>query len=75
MEKPQKKKQKALAICLRMGWLKSMISPFTRFWRRLHPSRPRRRRGIHMLYEDVMSCSCEDVHALWSMLVDSDANI
>ncbi|KAG6438309.1 hypothetical protein SASPL_103246 [Salvia splendens] len=31
-------------------------------------------RGIYVLYEDVKSCSCEDVHALWTLLVDSDAN-
>lgn len=30
-------------------------------------------RGIYVLYEDVKSCSCEDVHALWTLLVDSDA--
>lgn len=30
--------------------------------------------GIYILYEDVKSCSCEDVHALWTLLVDSDAN-
>lgn len=30
------------------------------------------RSGIYVLYEDVKSCPCEDVHALWSILVDSD---
>lgn len=29
------------------------------------------RRGIYILYEDVKSCPCEDVHILWSILVDS----
>jgi hypothetical protein len=28
-------------------------------------------RGIYILYEDVKSCPCEDVHILWSILVDS----
>ena len=29
-------------------------------------------RGIYILYEDVKSCQYEDVHVLWSILVDSD---
>lgn len=28
-------------------------------------------RGIYILYEDVKSCPYEDVHVLWSILVDS----
>ncbi|PKU65447.1 Protein Mut11 [Dendrobium catenatum] len=28
-------------------------------------------RGIYLLYEDVKSCPCEDVHVLWSILVES----
>ncbi|OWM74257.1 hypothetical protein CDL15_Pgr008571 [Punica granatum] len=28
-------------------------------------------RGIYILYEDVKSCPCEDVHVLWSILVES----
>ncbi|KAK4778163.1 hypothetical protein SAY87_018350 [Trapa incisa] len=31
-------------------------------------------RGIYILYEDVKSCPCEDVHVLWSILVDSHNN-
>ncbi|KAE9460534.1 hypothetical protein C3L33_07574, partial [Rhododendron williamsianum] len=29
-------------------------------------------RGIYILYEDVKSCSCEDLQVLWSLLVESD---
>jgi hypothetical protein len=28
-------------------------------------------RGIYILYDDVKSCPCEDVHVLWSILVES----
>lgn len=28
-------------------------------------------KGIHILYEDVKSCSYEDVHVLWSILMES----
>jgi hypothetical protein len=28
-------------------------------------------RGIYILYDDVKSCQCEDVHVLWSILVES----
>ncbi|PQQ03376.1 hypothetical protein Pyn_01448 [Prunus yedoensis var. nudiflora] len=28
-------------------------------------------RGIYILYKDVRSCPCEDVHVLWSILVES----
>ncbi|KAL6532333.1 hypothetical protein OROGR_014303 [Orobanche gracilis] len=31
----------------------------------------RRGGGIYILYEDVKSCPYEDVHVLWSILVDS----
>ncbi|KAJ6920482.1 hypothetical protein NC651_014160 [Populus alba x Populus x berolinensis] len=27
--------------------------------------------GIYILYKDVKSCPCEDVHVLWSILVES----
>ena len=27
-------------------------------------------RGIYILYDDVKSCQCEDVHVLWSILVE-----
>ncbi|KAF7149648.1 hypothetical protein RHSIM_Rhsim02G0023700 [Rhododendron simsii] len=30
-------------------------------------------RGIYILYDDVKSCPCEDVHVLWSILVESHA--
>ncbi|KAG6759362.1 hypothetical protein POTOM_035838 [Populus tomentosa] len=30
------------------------------------------RRGIYILYEDVKSCQYEDVHVLWSILVESN---
>ncbi|KAF7837287.1 hypothetical protein G2W53_005769 [Senna tora] len=30
-------------------------------------------RGIYILYEDVKSCPYEDVHVLWSILVESHA--
>lgn len=30
-------------------------------------------RGIYILYEDVKSCHYEDVHVLWSILVESHA--
>ncbi|KAG2405818.1 uncharacterized protein HKW66_Vig0050730 [Vigna angularis] len=30
-------------------------------------------RGIYILYKDVKSCPCEDVHVLWSILVESGA--
>ncbi|KAJ6890662.1 hypothetical protein NC651_024232 [Populus alba x Populus x berolinensis] len=29
-------------------------------------------RGIYILYEDVKSCQYEDVHVLWSILVESN---
>ncbi|KAI3449650.1 hypothetical protein Pfo_006315 [Paulownia fortunei] len=56
-----------------MGWLHSLLSPLKKFWGSLRATK-RTRRGINVLYEDVKSCSCEDVHALWTLLVDSDAN-
>lgn len=28
-------------------------------------------RGIYILYEDVKSCPYEDVHVLWSILMES----
>ncbi|OAY49720.1 hypothetical protein MANES_05G077700v8 [Manihot esculenta] len=53
-----------------MGWLHSFISPFKKFWDRLH-SGNRKRRGIYILYKDVKSCPCEDVQVLWSILVEA----
>ncbi|KAG6764452.1 hypothetical protein POTOM_031921 [Populus tomentosa] len=55
---------------LQMGWLQSLLSPLKKLWFRLH-STPKKRRGIYILYEDVKSCQYEDVHVLWSILVES----
>ncbi|KAL4298161.1 hypothetical protein GQ457_12G003360 [Hibiscus cannabinus] len=55
-----------------MGWLRSLFSPFKKLWFRLH-SAPKNRTGIYILYEDVKSCPCEDVHVLWSILMESNA--
>ena len=30
-------------------------------------------RGIYILYEDVKKCQYEDVHILWSILVESNS--
>ncbi|KAG7018705.1 hypothetical protein SDJN02_20576, partial [Cucurbita argyrosperma subsp. argyrosperma] len=46
-----------------MGWLQSFFSPLKKLWFRLHSS-SKKRRGIYILYEDVKSCPCEDVHLL-----------
>ncbi|KAL9352834.1 hypothetical protein Peur_055514 [Populus x canadensis] len=56
---------------LQMGWLQSLLSPLKKLWFRLH-STPKNRRGIYILYEDVKSCQYEDVHVLWSILVESN---
>ncbi|KAL4198466.1 hypothetical protein AMTRI_Chr03g140350 [Amborella trichopoda] len=56
-----------------MGWLQSLLSPLRKLWERLHFSPARNRRGIYILYEDVKSCPYEDVHVLWSILVESHA--
>ncbi|THU69928.1 hypothetical protein C4D60_Mb08t19580 [Musa balbisiana] len=53
-----------------MGWLQSLLSPLKKLWFRLHSAR-KKNRGIYILYEDVKSCQCEDVHILWSILVES----
>ncbi|PIN18257.1 hypothetical protein CDL12_09085 [Handroanthus impetiginosus] len=63
-----------------MGWLHSFLSPLKKFLGRLRAAKRTRNfnqncRGIYVLYEDVKSCSCEDVHALWTLLVDSDAKL
>ncbi|KAL4311046.1 hypothetical protein GQ457_01G032590 [Hibiscus cannabinus] len=52
--------------------LKSLLSPLKKLWFRRH-SIHKKRRGLYILYEDVKSCPCEDVHVLWSMLVESNA--
>ncbi|KAL9240813.1 hypothetical protein vseg_014991 [Gypsophila vaccaria] len=53
-----------------MGWLHSLFSPLKRLFLRLHSPRTKSR-GIYILYEDVKSCQYEDVHVLWSILVES----
>ncbi|KAK4856807.1 hypothetical protein QYF36_021492 [Acer negundo] len=53
-----------------MGWLQSLFSPLKKLWFRLN-STQKKRRGIYILYEDVKSCPYEDVHVLWSILVES----
>ncbi|KAL1296271.1 hypothetical protein HN51_056989 [Arachis hypogaea] len=53
-----------------MGWLQSLLSPLKKLWFRLN-SNQNKRRGIYILYEDVKSCQYEDVHVLWSILVES----
>ncbi|KAK8962052.1 hypothetical protein KSP40_PGU006607 [Platanthera guangdongensis] len=53
-----------------MGWFQTLLSPFKKLWIRLH-SPQNNRRGIYILYEDVQSCQYEDVHVLWSILVES----
>ncbi|KAJ0013423.1 hypothetical protein Pint_20547 [Pistacia integerrima] len=54
-----------------MRWLQSLLSPWKKLWFRKH-SPQRKNRGIYILYEDVKSCQCEDVHVLWSILVESN---
>ncbi|KQK12592.1 hypothetical protein BRADI_1g04750v3 [Brachypodium distachyon] len=53
-----------------MGWLHSLFSPVRKLLVRAHSAR-RNRRGMRILYKDVKSCQDEDVHVLWSILVDS----
>lgn len=55
---------------LGMGWLRSLISPLRKLWCRVNAVRCKKR-GIYILYDDVKSCQCEDVHVLWSILVES----
>ncbi|GFP83845.1 hypothetical protein PHJA_000528100 [Phtheirospermum japonicum] len=52
-----------------MARLKSLFSRLKKFWH-VHATR-KKRRGIYILYEDVKSCPYEDVHVLWSILVES----
>ncbi|KAM0943655.1 hypothetical protein DsansV1_C13g0124471 [Dioscorea sansibarensis] len=54
-----------------MGWLHSLFSPLKRLWLRMHSHAHKKSRGIYILYEDVKSCQYEDVHILWSILVES----
>ncbi|KAE9618431.1 hypothetical protein Lalb_Chr02g0142691 [Lupinus albus] len=52
-----------------MGWLQSLLCPLKKLWDHLHSAQTKRR-GVYILYKDVKSCPCEDVHTLWSILVD-----
>ncbi|KAG5554743.1 hypothetical protein RHGRI_012335 [Rhododendron griersonianum] len=52
-----------------MGWLQSLFSPFKKLLVHLHLAH-KKRRGIYILYEDVKSCPSEDVHVMWSILVE-----
>ncbi|XP_062186319.1 uncharacterized protein LOC133889886 [Phragmites australis] len=54
----------------RMGRLRSLLSPLRKLWCRANAAK-RKKRGIYILYDDVKSCQCEDVHVLWSILVES----
>ncbi|KAG6465988.1 hypothetical protein ZIOFF_076213 [Zingiber officinale] len=54
-----------------MGWLWSIFSPLKKLWLRLH-SPQKKKGGIYILYEDVKLCPYEDVHVLWSILVESN---
>ncbi|GAU23719.1 hypothetical protein TSUD_46490 [Trifolium subterraneum] len=53
-----------------MGWLQSLFSPIKKVWLKMN-STQKKRRGLYILYEDVKSCPYEDVHVLWSILVES----
>ncbi|KAK6911424.1 hypothetical protein RJ641_023517 [Dillenia turbinata] len=55
-----------------MGWLRSLFSPLKKLWLRVH-SAHKKGKGLYILYEDVKSCQDEDVHVLWSILVESQA--
>ncbi|KAE9587418.1 hypothetical protein Lal_00031835 [Lupinus albus] len=55
-----------------MGWLQSLLSPLKKLWFQLN-STQKKRRGTYILYEDVKSCTYEDVHVLWSILVESNS--
>ncbi|PSS06404.1 Regulator of G-protein signaling 7 like [Actinidia chinensis var. chinensis] len=57
-----------------MEWFQSLLSPLKMLWARLR-SPHKKRKGIYILYEDVKSCSCEDVQMLWTILMESDATL
>ncbi|CAN1761365.1 hypothetical protein LINPERHAP1_LOCUS7879 [Linum perenne] len=46
-------------------------SEFSRSIESHEQGRSRGGKGIYVLYEDVKSCPCEDVHVLWSILVEN----
>ncbi|MCL7024183.1 hypothetical protein MKW94_018145 [Papaver nudicaule] len=53
-----------------MRWLQSIFAPLKKMWIRLN-SAHKKSRGIYILYEDIKSCPYEDVHVMWSILVES----
>ncbi|KAK1307264.1 hypothetical protein QJS10_CPA10g00274 [Acorus calamus] len=53
-----------------MGWFHGLFSPLKKLWVKFN-SNHKKSRGIYILYEDVKSCQYEDVHVLWSILVES----
>uniref|UniRef100_A0A0E0C8H3 Uncharacterized protein n=1 Tax=Oryza meridionalis TaxID=40149 RepID=A0A0E0C8H3_9ORYZ len=63
-------RRRARSFVRRMGWLRSLLSPLRRLWCHMNAVQ-RKKRGIYILYDDVKSCPCEDVHVLWSILVES----
>ncbi|BAS74624.1 Os01g0778500 [Oryza sativa Japonica Group] len=63
-------RRRARRFVRRMGWLRSLLSPLRRLWCHMNAVQ-RKKRGIYILYDDVKSCPCEDVHVLWSILVES----
>ncbi|KAK1287658.1 hypothetical protein QJS10_CPB19g00811 [Acorus calamus] len=54
-----------------MGWFHNLLSPFKKLWLKSNSTHHKKRRGIYILYEDVKSCQYDDVHVLWSILVES----
>ncbi|KAK1259208.1 hypothetical protein QJS04_geneDACA010203 [Acorus gramineus] len=54
-----------------MGWFHGLFSPLKKLWVRFNSNHNKKSRGIYILYEDVKSCQYEDVHVLWSILVES----
>ncbi|GLJ23479.1 hypothetical protein SUGI_0444780 [Cryptomeria japonica] len=56
-------------------WVDKIISPLKKVWegihKRIHAAR-KKSRGIYILYDDVRSCGYEDVHVMWSILVDKE---
>lgn len=60
-----------------MSFEKRVVNPLRKLWRHLYrriSAQNIKSRGIYILYEDVRSCQDEDVHVLWSMVVDLQAN-
>ncbi|GLJ05352.1 hypothetical protein SUGI_0016700 [Cryptomeria japonica] len=56
------------------NWVPKIVWPFKKMWHSIHKrffAAHKKSRGIYILYEDVRSCGYEDVHVMWSILVDS----